>query len=225
MGTPENIVVNMSLYQMNQNQIQEFLAGLDGAVANQVADFLKDHEKVKRPRGRPAKNTPPVEEKNEEAVQAVAEEEPAKKKRGRPLSKAKKNTGIADAKEPVPAVAVEEPVKKKRGRPAKNTPKAEEKKEEPVPAVAEEVPKERKPRKEKEEVNMDLWGDLEALTFTRWIFQEGSSNKLWECADKENVTLVRYGKVGSKGTLQQKTFTDDTEAAEFLKKEILGKQK
>merc|ERR1711959_743067 len=258
MGTPENIVVNMSLYQMNQNQIQEFLAGLDGAVANQVADFLKDHEKVKRPRGRPAKNTPPVEEKNEEAVQAVAEEEPAKKKRGRPLSKAKKNTGIADAKEPVPAVAVEEPVKKKRGRPAKNTPpveekkdepvlapvvaveepvkkkrgrpakntpKAEEKKEEPVPAVAEEVPKERKSRKEKEEVNMDLWGDLEALTFTRWIFQEGSSNKFWECADKENVTLVRYGKVGSKGTLQQKTFTDDTEAAEFLKKEILGKQK
>merc|ERR1711959_179492 len=108
MGTPENIVVNMSLYQMNQNQIQEFLAGLDGAVANQVADFLKDHEKVKRPRGRPAKNTPPVEEKNEEAVQAVAEEEPAKKKRGRPLSKAKKNTPKKE--EPVPAVAVEEPV-------------------------------------------------------------------------------------------------------------------
>ena len=219
---------------MNQNQIQEFLAGLDGAVANQVADFLKDHEKVKRPRGRPAKNTPKAEEKKEEAVQApvVAEEEPVKKKRGRPA----KTTPKAEEKkeEPVPAVAVEEPVavvaveepaKKKRGRPAKNTPKAEEKKEEPVPAVAEEVPKERKPRKEKEEVNMDLWGDLEALTFTRWIFQEGSSNKFWECADKENVTLVRYGKVGSKGTLQQKTFTDDTEAAEFLKKEILGKQK
>merc|ERR1711959_771932 len=225
MGTPENIVENMSLYQMNQNQIQEFLAGLDGAVTNQVADFLKDHEKVKRPRGRPAKNTPPVEEKKEEAVQAVAEEEPAKKKRGRPA----KNTPPVEEKkdEPVlaPVVAVEEPVKKKRGRPAKNTPKAEEKKEEPVPAVAEEVPKERKSRKEKEEVNMDLWGDLEALTFTRWIFQEGSSNKFWECADKENVTLVRYGKVGSKGTLQQKTFTDDTEAAEFLKKEILGKQK
>ena len=186
----------MSLYQMNQNQIQELLKTLDGAVANQVADFLNDHEKVKRPRGRPAKNTPKAEEKKEEAVQApvVAEEEPVKKKRGRPA----KNTGIADA---------------------------EEKKEEPVPAVAEEVPKERKPRKEKEEVNMDLWGDLEALTFTRWIFQEGSSNKFWECADKENVTLVRYGKVGSKGTLQQKTFTDDTEAAEFLKKEILGKQK
>ena len=181
---------------MNQNQIQELLKTLDGAVDNQVADFLKDHEKVKRPRGRPAKNTPKAEEKKEEAVQApvVAEEEPVKKKRGRPA----KNTGIADA---------------------------EEKKEEPVPAVAEEVPKERKPRKEKEEVNMDLWGDLEALTFTRWIFQEGSSNKFWECADKENVTLVRYGKVGSKGTLQQKTFTDDTEAAEFLKKEILGKQK
>merc|ERR1711934_223908 len=161
MGTPENIVENMSLYQMNQNQIQEFLAGLDGAVANQVADFLKDHEKVKRPRGRPAKNTPKAEEKKEEAVQApvVAEEEPVKKKRGRPA----KTTPKAEEKkeEPVPAVAVEEavavvaveePAKKKRGRPAKNTPKAEEKKEEPVPAVAEEVPKERKPRKEKEEV-------------------------------------------------------------------------
>ena len=186
---------------MNQNQIQEFLAGLDGAVANQVADFLKDHEKVKRPRGRPLskakKNTPKAEEKKEEPVPVVAEEEPVKKKRGRPLSKAKKNT-----------------------------PKAEEKKEEPVPAVAEEVPKERKTRKKKEEVNMDLWGDLEALTFTRWILQEGSSNKFWECVDLwQNVTLVRYGKVGSKGTLQQKTFTDDMEAAKFLKKEILGKEK
>ena len=74
----------MSLYQMNQNQIQEFLAGLDGAVANQVADFLNDHEKVKRPRGRPLskakKNTP----KKAEPVPAVAEEEPVKKKRGRP---------------------------------------------------------------------------------------------------------------------------------------------
>merc|ERR1711998_547522 len=111
MGTPENIVENMSLYQMNQNQIQQFLAGLDGAVANQVADFLKDHEKVKRPRGRPAKNTPPVEEKKEEAVQAVAEEEPAKKKRGRPA----KNTPPVEEKkeEAVQAVAEEEPVKKK----------------------------------------------------------------------------------------------------------------
>ena len=217
----------MSLYQMNQNQIQEFLAGLDGAVANQVADFLKDHEKVKRPRGRPLskakKNTPKAEEKKEEPVPVVAEEEPVKKKRGRPLSKAKKNTPKAEEKK-------EEPVKKKRGRPLskakKNTPKAEEKKEEPVPAVAEEVPKERKTRKKKEEVNMDLWGDLEALTFTRWILQEGSSNKFWECVDLwQNVTLVRYGKVGSKGTLQQKTFTDDMEAAKFLKKEILGKEK
>jgi len=270
---------------MNQNQIQEFLAGLDGAVADQVADFLSDHEKVKRPRGRPAKNTgiedakepvladavaeeepvkkkrgrpakntpkkvepvpavaeeepvkkkrgrpakntPPVEEKKVEPVLApvVAVEEPVKKKRGRPAKNTPKDEEKKEEPVQAPVVAVEEPAKKKRGRPAKNTPKAEEKKEEPVPAVAEEVPKERKPRKEKEEVNMDLWGDLEALTFTRWIFQEGSSNKFWECADKENVTLVRYGKVGSKGTLQQKTFTDDTEAAEFLKKEILGKQK
>ena len=216
---------------MNQNQIQELLKTLDGPVANQVANFLKDHEKVKRPRGRPLskakKNTPKAEEKKEEPVPVVAEEEPVKKeeavqapvvaveepvkkKRGRPLSKAKKNTPKKE--EPVPAIAVEEPV------PAVAV-------EEPVPAVAEEVPKERKPRKEKEEVNMDLLGDLEALTFTRWIFQEGSSNKFWECADKDNVTLVRYGKVGSKGTLQQKTLTDDVEAAEFLKKEILGKIK
>jgi hypothetical protein len=83
---------------MNQNQIQELLKTLDGAVANQVADFLKDHEKVKRPRGRPLskakKNTP----KKEEPVlaDAVAEEEPVKKKRGRPLSNAKKNTPKAE---------------------------------------------------------------------------------------------------------------------------------
>merc|ERR1711903_157243 len=102
MGTPENIVENMSLYQMNQNQIQEFLAGLDGAVANQVADFLNDHEKVKRPRGRPLskakKNTPQKEEPV--LADAMAEEEPAKKKRGRPAKNAPKK------EEPVPAVAL-----------------------------------------------------------------------------------------------------------------------
>ena len=74
--------------------------------------------------------------KKEEPVlePVVADEEPVKKKRGRPA----KNTPKKG--EPVPAVAEEEPVKKKRGRPAKNAPK----KEEPVPAVAEEAQGKRK---------------------------------------------------------------------------------
>ena len=87
------------------------------------------------------------------------------------------------------------------------------------------VKKEKKLRKEKEEVTMDLWGDIEALDFTRMNSPEGSSNKFWEYVQKANVTLVRYGKAGAKVLLQQKTFKDEATASKFLEKEIHVKGK
>ena len=58
----------------------------------------------------------------------------------------------------------EEKPKKKRGRPSKKTPVVDS--GDAAQAAVEEV-KERKPRKEKEEVNADIWGDLEERKFTR----------------------------------------------------------
>jgi len=146
-----------------------------------------------------------------------------KAKRGRPSKK----TPAADENPVVEEVSKdEEKPKKKRGRPSKKNPDADEKPVvEEVSKDDEKPKKERKPRKEKEEVNAGLWGDLEEREFTRMNFQEGSSDKFWECAQEGNVTLVRYGKTGTKGTLQQKTFEDEEAASKFLEKEILGKEK
>ena len=47
----------------------------------------------------------------------------------------------------------------------------------------------------------------------------------WECSQEGNATLVRYGKAGSTGVLQQKTFADEQAASKFLEKEIAGKGK
>ncbi len=96
---------------------------------------------------------------------------------------------------------------------------------EEVPKDGQKPKKERKPRKEKEEVNADIWGDLEEREFTRMTFQDTKSDKFWECDREGNVTLVRYGKTGGKGVMQQKTFEDEEAASKFLEKEILGKEK
>ena len=53
---------------------------------------------------------------------------------------------------------------------------------------------------------------FENVQFDRFVFSEGNSNKFWEAAVQENKLIVRYGRIGTKGQVQLKTFAD-TEAA------------
>ncbi len=62
--------------------------------------------------------------------------------------------------------------------------------------------------------------------FYRLINTENGSNKFWEAAVQENKLIVRYGRTGTKGQVQVKTFDHNIKAIaekEKLYKEKLGK--
>jgi predicted DNA-binding WGR domain protein len=67
---------------------------------------------------------------------------------------------------------------------------------------------------------------FENLVFERVVFTDAGSNKFWEAAVQDNKLVVRYGRVGTKGQVQVKTFDDNVKAIfekEKLYKEKLGK--
>ena len=67
---------------------------------------------------------------------------------------------------------------------------------------------------------------FENLVFERVVFTDAGSNKFWEAAVQETKLIVRYGRVGTKGQVQIKTFDDNNKAVieqQKLYKEKLGK--
>ena len=67
---------------------------------------------------------------------------------------------------------------------------------------------------------------FEAVQFERLVFKDTTSNKFWEAGIHQNKLIVRYGRVGTKGQVQVKTF-DNIEKAiqekEKMIKEKIGK--
>ena len=82
-----------------------------------------------------------------------------------------------------------------------------------------------KSKKDKEEIDWNIWGDVEDIEFTRFICDDDKSNKFWEFTLEDNKILVRYGKIGSNGTIQQKTFDNDDDASKYIVKETAAKEK
>ena len=104
---------------------------------------------------------------------------------------------------------------KKETKPKKEKPKKEAKKE-----------KEEKPKKSaKEEINKELWDNLNPDDFTRIVCEDEKSSKFWEYLKVNEMVLVRYGKQGSKGTMMQKTFENGDEAEKYINKERQAKEK
>ena len=64
---------------------------------------------------------------------------------------------------------------------------------------------------------------FENATFERLVFTDATSNKFWEAAVQENKLIVRYGRVGTKGQVQIKTF--DTAEKAIKEKEKMLKEK
>jgi len=76
------------------------------------------------------------------------------------------------------------------------------------------------------EVSTQVLPGFENLVFERVIFTDATSNKFWEAAVQDTKLVVRYGRVGTKGQVQVKTFADAEKAMqekEKLYKEKLGK--
>ena len=56
-------------------------------------------------------------------------------------------------------------------------------------------------------------------------FVEGTSSKLWEVSVKDNAATVRYGRIGTAGQAQTKSFGDNTAAQKHADKLIATKVK
>jgi len=57
----------------------------------------------------------------------------------------------------------------------------------------------------------------------RFEFVEGTSSKFWEITTNNREVTVRYGRIGSNGQTQTKSFTSDTAAADHAEKQINSK--
>lgn len=61
---------------------------------------------------------------------------------------------------------------------------------------------------------------FEEVQFERFVFTDGGSNKFWEAGVQQNKLVVRFGRVGTKGQIQIKTFLD-AETAEKEKNKMI----
>ena len=71
--------------------------------------------------------------------------------------------------------------------------------------------------------NVNLPVGFEDAIFERYEFREGGSNKFWEIAQHELKLMIRYGRIGSKGQVQIKSFPDEATATKEKLKAIQEK--
>ena len=57
----------------------------------------------------------------------------------------------------------------------------------------------------------------------RFEFVEGTSSKFWEITNNIREITVRYGRIGTNGQTQTKSFTSETSAAEHAQKQVAAK--
>ncbi len=57
----------------------------------------------------------------------------------------------------------------------------------------------------------------------RFEYVEGTSSKFWEVENDGRQVQVRYGRIGTNGQTQTKSFTSETAAEEHRQKQIASK--
>ena len=121
----------------------------------------------------------------------------------------------------------DEASKKKRGRPSKK----DASKDEAViqKDISNDLPQEneipKKKRATREEIDTEFWGDLNDRKFQTYNFEDEKSAKFWEFCQDGTKILIRYGKSGKTGALQQKSFENTEDLSKFLSKETIAKEK
>ena len=241
----------MSLaYTISNEQLADLIATLSkNNPENEkiLTDFFDLNRQVKKKRGRPAKektlDAGDAAKKEDSGADAPAEILP-KKKRGRPSKKESpkvddsiKNDSPAvnepikkddsDAKAEDLKIPAEEIPKKKRGRPSKK----DASKDEAViqKDISNDLPQEneipKKKRATREEIDTEFWGDLNDRKFQTYNFEDEKSAKFWEFCQDGTKILIRYGKSGKRGALQQKSFENTEDLSKFLSKETIAKEK
>jgi predicted DNA-binding WGR domain protein len=69
----------------------------------------------------------------------------------------------------------------------------------------------------------NLLPGFEGVVFERLVFTDVTSNKFWEAGIQENKLIVRFGRIGTKGQLQVKTF--NSHEATIKEKDKMVKEK
>ncbi|MEO6254784.1 MAG: AAA domain-containing protein [Ferruginibacter sp.] len=64
---------------------------------------------------------------------------------------------------------------------------------------------------------------FENIRFERLVYTDETSNKFWEVGTQENKLIVRFGRLGTKGQVQVKTFADEEKT--IIEKEKMMKEK
>ena len=57
----------------------------------------------------------------------------------------------------------------------------------------------------------------------RFEFSEGNSNKYWEISFHGPEVIVRFGRIGTQGQINEKSFPDEAAAAKHVEKLVLQK--
>lgn len=66
---------------------------------------------------------------------------------------------------------------------------------------------------------------FEDIRFTRLEFTDAGSHKFWEVATQDNKLVVRFGRIGSKGQVQLKTFEDAALAEKEMQQLVEDKKR
>ena len=85
--------------------------------------------------------------------------------------------------------------------------------------------KPKRTRAPKEQVDMEAIENLDDNNWKYLTCDEGKSNKFWRATTVGAKLFVNYGKVGCKGTYNQKTFESEDDAKKQLSKDIVQKEK
>ena len=80
------------------------------------------------------------------------------------------------------------------------------------------------PEKTEQPLTSPALPGFENVLFERLIFTDSISNKFWEAALQDNKLIVRFGRIGTKGQVQVKTFADNTVALKEKEKMMREKR-
>jgi predicted DNA-binding WGR domain protein len=73
------------------------------------------------------------------------------------------------------------------------------------------------------DLQADKRGIYDGLSFRRLHYREGEIDKFWEAAVDGSRLILRWGRVGTKGQLQLKSFPDEEAAGREMEKLIREK--
>lgn len=78
-------------------------------------------------------------------------------------------------------------------------------------------------KNKRESINYEDIENSEMLKWNKLIFRDEKSNKFWRISQNNNIVLINYGRINTKGIYHQKIFSQKEELEKFIENEIFKK--